>query len=200
MASGGLRRGFVLASQSPARAKILKNAGLDFTVEPADIDETSFKSEAQEPAHMAACLAREKASVVSKLKPGQLILAADQVLDFEGEILSKAADLGELKSQLKKLRGNKHALITALVFMEDGEIRFEHFDTATLHMRDYSNSFLDYYLKLAGPQILECVGGYQLEKSGAQLFSRIEGDYFTILGLPLLPVLQYLRSTGQIGV
>jgi nucleoside triphosphate pyrophosphatase len=200
MAGSGYKNPFILASASPTRAKILENAGLVFDVEPAQIDESAIKSGGLGAAATAKKLALEKALVVAARHPGSLILGADQVMEFGDELISKAPDLDQLRCQLKKLRGKKHALISALAFVENDQIRFEYSDRACLTMHDFSDAFLDDYLEQAGPEIITFVGGYQLEKSGARLFSRTEGDYFTILGLPLLPVLGYLRSSGQIGV
>jgi septum formation protein len=185
----------VLASRSAARAALLVAAGIAVEVLPADVDERGIeaKAAAQDAGAVAALLAREKARAVAALRPGRLVLGADQTLALEARRFSKPADRAAAEQQLRALRGKTHALHSALTLMRDGEVLFEHADTARLTMRSFSDQFLGQYLNAAGDAVTASVGGYQLEKPGIQLFERIEGDYFTILGLPLLPLLDFLR-------
>ena len=147
---------------------------------------------------VAAGLAELKALRVSASRPGDLVLGADQVLVCEGRILSKAETLAEAAAQLKFLRGKSHMLISALALARDGDVVWRHADEARLAMRDFSDAFLDSYLKAEGEAVLGSVGCYRLEGPGAQLFESVEGDYFSILGLPLLPLLGVLRQQGVI--
>ena len=185
----------VLASRSFARAALLTGAGIAIEVLPADIDERGVeaKAPAQDAAAAAALLAREKARAVAALRPGRLVLGADQTLALGARRFSKPADRAAAEEQLRALRGKTHALHSALALMRDGEVLFEHADMARLTMRSFSDKFLTQYLDAAGEAVTASVGGYQLEKPGIQLFERVEGDYFTILGLPLLPLLDFLR-------
>jgi septum formation protein len=185
----------VLASRSAARAALLVAAGIAVEVLPADVDERGIeaKAAAQDAGAVAALLAREKARAVAALRPGRLVLGADQTLALGARRFSKPGDRAAAKEQLRTLRGKTHALHSALTLMRDGEVLFEHADMARLTMRSFSDEFLRQYLDAAGDAVTASVGGYQLEKPGIQLFERIEGDYFTILGLPLLPLLDFLR-------
>jgi len=185
----------VLASKSTARRALLAGAGIAVEVLPADIDERGIeaKAPAQEAGAAAALLAREKARAVAAQRPGRLVLGADQTLVLGSRRFSKPADWAAAAEQLRALRGQTHALHSALSVMRDGKVLFEHADAARLTMRKFSDRFLQQYLEAAGDAVNASVGGYQLEKPGIQLFERIEGDYFTILGLPLLPLLDFLR-------
>ena len=185
----------VLASKSTARRALLAGAGIAVEVLPADIDERGIeaKAPAQEAGAAAALLAREKARAVAAQRPGRLVLGADQTLVLGSRRFSKPADWAAAAEQLRALRGQTHALHSALSVMRDGKVLFEHADAARLTMRKFSDRFLEQYLEAAGDAVNASVGGYQLEKPGIQLFERIEGDYFTILGLPLLPLLDFLR-------
>lgn len=185
----------VLASKSTARRALLAGAGIAVEILPADIDERGIeaKAPAQEAGAAAALLAREKARAVSVQKPGRLVLGADQTLVLGGRRFSKPADRAAAAEQLRALRGQTHALHSALSAMRDGKVLFEHADVARLTMRKFSDKFLQHYLDAAADAVTASVGGYQLERPGIQLFERIEGDYFTILGLPLLPLLDFLR-------
>jgi septum formation protein len=185
----------VLASRSAARAALLAAAGIAVEVLPADIDERGVeaKAAAQDAVAAAALLAREKARAVAAQRPGRLVLGADQTLALGARRFSKPADRAAAAEQLHALRGKTHALHSALALTRDGEVLFEHADTAQLTMRSFSDKFLAQYLDAAGDAVTASVGGYQLEKPGIQLFERVEGDYFTILGLPLLPLLNFLR-------
>jgi septum formation protein len=185
----------VLASKSTARLALLAGAGIAVEVLSADIDERGIeaKASAKDPAVAAVLLAREKARVVAAQRPGRLVLGADQTLALDGRRFSKPADRAAAGDQLRDLRGKTHALHSALAVMRDSVVLFEHADVARLTMRMFSEHFLEQYLDMAADAVTSSVGAYQLEKAGIQLFERIEGDYFTILGLPLLPLLDFLR-------
>ena len=185
----------VLASRSIARAALLTGAGIAIEVLPADIDERAVeaKAAAQDAGAAAALLAREKARAVAALRPGRLVLGADQTLALGARRFSKPADRAAAAEQLRALRGKSHDLHSAVAVMRDGELLFEHTETARLTMRNFSDEFLQQYLDLADDAVTTSVGAYQLEKPGIQLFERVDGDYFTILGLPLLPLLAFLR-------
>ncbi|HTO41409.1 MAG TPA: nucleoside triphosphate pyrophosphatase [Rhizomicrobium sp.] len=192
----------VLASASTVRARLLKNAGVPFTVRPASIDEDTVK-ESLLAAHaplrdIADALAELKALRVSNSDPAALVLGADQVLEFDGALISKCASLDEARALLQRMRGKKHTLISALVLAKGGAPIWRRVDSAQLWMRDISDSFLDAYLAREGDDLLSGVGCYRLEGRGSQLFDRIDGDYFTVLGLPLLPLLTALRQYGII--
>jgi septum formation protein len=192
----------VLASASRARRELLAAAGVAFTVDPADVDEPALRRSLQAgtaPAKIAELLARAKAEDVGTRHRDSLVIGADQVLAFGDEILSKPGDAKGARATLRKLRGKTHELISAVAFAEDGKITWAHTATARLTMRDFSEAFLEEYLLRAGDRVGQSVGAYELEGPGVQLFERIEGDYFTILGLPLLPVLAELRARGVIA-
>lgn len=188
-------RPLVLASRSAARRLILQNAGIAAEIVPADIDERAVEATAgPDAAGMAAALlAREKALAVSANRPGRLVLGADQTLALGTRRFSKPADRAAARAQLMALRGQTHELHAALALVRDGRTMFEHRDAARLTMREFSDAFLDAYLDETGDAVMESVGAYQLEKAGIQLFERIDGDHLTILGLPLLPLLAFLR-------
>jgi septum formation protein len=188
----------VLASGSVTRQRLLEAAGIAFAIDVPAIDEAevkhSLKAAGAAPAAIAETLAELKAQRISRRHPGALVLGADQVLDCEGTIYDKPADLVAARRQLLALRGRRHELISAVVVLRDGARLWHHIGRAGLVMRDFSDAFLDDYLAAAGATVLSSVGAYRLEGPGAQLFQRIEGDYFTILGLPLLPLLDFLRE------
>jgi septum formation protein len=188
----------VLASRSAARRSLLEAAGVPIELVPADIDERAIEAQAclQDPVAIAGLLAREKAAHVAKLHPGRLVLGADQTLAFADKRFSKPADRLAARAQLKELAGRTHALHAAIAFVQDGAVLFEHVETANMTMRAFSDDFLDRYLEAAGGAASTSVGGYQLESIGVQLFERVDGDYFTILGLPLLHALDFLRRRG----
>ncbi|MDX2258695.1 MAG: Maf family protein [Hyphomicrobiaceae bacterium] len=198
-------RHLILASGSKARYAMLKSAGLAFTVDPADIDEAALKARmmssepAPGPESIALELARAKGRSVSARHPGGLVVAADQVLSLDGDLVSKPADLAAARSSLLRLRGRTHQLTSAVVMAEAGEVTWQATDTARLTMRAFSDAFLDDYLVRAGPDVCWSVGAYELEGLGIQLFDAVDGDYFTILGLPLLPLLSELRQRGAIA-
>jgi septum formation protein len=186
----------VLASKSDIRAKILSAAGLRFEVRPAPIDERAVEAKAGNPDAAAAArlLARAKAQTVAASLPGRIVLGADQTLAGDSLRFSKPKDRAAAAEQLRSLRGRTHELHSALALVCDGTVLFDCVDSARLTMRDFSDRFLNDYLDMAGASAMSSVGGYQLEGVGIQLFERIEGDYFTILGLPLLPLLAFLRQ------
>ena len=185
----------VLASKSAARLTLLAAAGILVEVLPADIDERGIetKASAREPGGAAALLAREKARVVAAQRPGRIVLGADQTLALGARRFSKPVDRQSAAEQLRTLRGQTHALHSALAIMRGDKVLFEHADVAWLTMRNFSDDFLQQYLDTAGEAVMASVGAYQLERPGIQLFERVEGDYFTVLGLPLLPLLDFFR-------
>ena len=195
----------VLASGSRSRRQMLEAAGLTFTVAPADLDEraiceTLSAGDTQvDPADVAEVLARAKAETMSRTYSDGLVIGADQVLALGDEIFEKPAGLDGARAHLTKLSGRTHQLHSAVVLAEAGEIAWAYVDTASLTMRALAPAFIDDYLSRAGAVVCELVGAYQLEGLGVQLFERIEGDYFTILGLPLLPLLAELRLRGVIA-
>jgi len=192
----------VLASGSRARRELLAAAGVAFTVQAADVNERAIRAELLskgarvEPRHIAEVLAAAKAQDVSGKRPGSLVIGADQVLALGDELLSKAPTPEAARTTLRKLRGRTHELHSAVAFAERGKIMWARVATARLIMRDFSDAFLDDYLLRAGDRVGQSVGAYELEGLGVQLFERIEGDYFTILGLPLIPLLGELRVRG----
>ena len=191
----------VLASKSAIRGEILRAAGLAIEVCPADIDERTIEqgSAARDPGEIATLLAREKALAVAARLPGRVVLGADQTLALGERRFSKPTDRAAAREQLTLLRGQTHQLHTAIALVRDGVILFEHRKAARLTMRAFSDRFLEHYLDAAGAAVTASVGGYQLEKTGIQLFERVEGDHFVILGLPLLPLLLHLRQAGWLA-
>ena len=191
-------RPLVLASKSESRRALLESAGIPIEVGPADIDERAIEARAghADAGEIAAVLARTKALSVAAEKPGRLVLGADQTLALGQRRFSKPADRAAARDQLKVLRGNSHSLHSALALARDGALVFEHREAAHLTMRPFSDDFLDRYLDAAGGAVTASVGAYQVEGIGIQLFERIEGSHFTILGLPLLPLLDFLRREG----
>jgi len=169
-------------------------------VDAAAIDEAEVKASLQaeraDPAAIAVTLAELKARRVSVRHRGSLVVGADQVLECEGALFDKPFDLAAARGQLMALRGRRHRLISAVVLVRDGRRLWHHLGRADLKMREFSTGFLDRYLESAGGATLSSAGAYQLEDIGAQLFAEIDGDYFTILGLPLLPLLDILREHG----
>ena len=190
----------ILASASTARAGMLSAAGVAIETRPARIDEEAIKaamlSEGAPPRDIADKLAELKALRISGRTPGQMVLGADQVLVHDGALYSKAEDMDQARAQLIRLRGTRHQLLSAAVIALDGEPIWRHVGQVRLTMRPFSDEFLDDYLERFGELALGSVGCYHLEGLGAQLFSRVEGDYFTVLGLPLLEVLGFLRARG----
>jgi septum formation protein len=188
----------VLASRSSVRRTLLEAAGVPLEVCPADIDERRLESKApfQAPVAIAALLAREKAAAITRSKVGRLVLGADQTLSLNGERFAKPADRPAARAQLRALSGRTHELYSAIAFVRNDSVLFEHVGVARLTMRALSDRFLDDYLDTVGDAATASVGAYQLEGLGVQLFERIEGDYFTVLGLPLTTALDFLRRHG----
>lgn len=189
----------VLASASRARTRMLLDAGIPHTCDPADLDEAKIKTAwSGSPNGLAEKLALEKALTVSPRHPGAWVVGSDQVLAFDGQVLDKPGNMDAARAQLLRLRGREHRLISAVVVVQDDKAAWSHVDTAVLAMRDFSDAFLDDYLDRAGQDVVASVGAYHLEGLGAQLFDHIDGDFFTILGLPLLPLLKAMRAQGAI--
>jgi septum formation protein len=191
----------VLASKSAIRRTLLEVAGVSIEVCPADLDERGLEAKAplQAPVAIAALLAREKACFVGRSRPGRLVLGADQTLSLDGARFSKPADRAAARDQLRSLSGRSHELYSAVAFVHDGAVLFEHVGVARLTMRALSDGFLDDYLDAVGDAATASVGAYQLEGLGIQLFERIDGDYFTVLGLPLITALTFLRQRGYLA-
>lgn len=194
--------GLVLASGSAARRQLLENAGLAFDHQAAAVDETEIKkslaAEGATALQVAETLAELKAGRISRLCPGALVIGADQMLDCNGTWFDKPEDRDHLTAHLRALSGRTHTLETAVCVVRDGERLWHHNETARLTMRSFDEDFIQTYLEVAGDAALGSVGGYCLESHGAHLFSHVEGDYFTILGMPLLPLVGYLRQRGAI--
>ena len=192
----------VLASASTARRAMLENAGLELVVDVAAIDEAAVKQavrqDSNNPARAAETLAELKAVRVSARHPGALVIGADQMLDYDGRWYDKPASRAEAREHLLALRRHTHRLTSAVVAVRDGRRLWYHVEHALLTMRNFSDEFLDRYLDQAGDGALHSVGAYQLEGVGAQLFLKVEGDFFTVLGLPLLPLLDFLRENGEL--
>ena len=192
----------ILASTSPTRQQLLQNAGLSIEVAPPRVDEEMIRdamlAEQHRPRDIADALAEAKASRVSSKRPGVMVLGCDQVLDLDGELVSKPETPAQARAQLLAMRGCRHELLSAAVICEDGAPIWRHIGTARLTVRKFSDAWLDGYLERNWPDIAESVGAYKLESEGVRLFSRIEGDYFTILGLPLLDLLSFLTLRGDL--
>jgi septum formation protein len=191
-------RVLVLASASESRHAILHAVGIPHEIEPAQIDERRIEQRATtgNASEVAGLLAREKALAVSTHRPGALVLGADQTLAAGGRRFSKPTDRATAREQLLFLRHRTHELHSAIAIVRDNLMLFEHCEVARLSMREFSETFLEAYLDVIGIAATASVGAYQLEKAGIQLFERIEGDHFVILGLPLLALLQFLRREG----
>jgi septum formation protein len=192
----------VLASTSKVRSALLAAAGIAHESVDPGFDEaplrTTLQRKGESPAAIARALARAKAAALSTSRPGQVIIGADQILALNGTLFAKPSNLGEAERQLRTLRGHRHALLSAAALVRDGQILAEPWDEAQLTMRNFSDAFLTAYLRAEGDTILGCVGCYHLEGLGAQLFSAIDGDYFTVLGLPLIALLASLRELGML--
>lgn len=188
----------VLASASVARARLLADAGISAATDPADIDEAAIKRDCrragQSAADCALRLAESKARTVAARHPDALVLGADQLLDCDGTWFDKPRNRAEARDQLCALRGRSHALVTAAAVVHNNERRWHAVERPRGTLRRFSDAFLDRYLAAMGDRVLTTVGGYELEGLGAQLMAEIDGDYFAILGLPLLPLLAYLRE------
>ena len=192
----------ILASQSRARRMLLDNAGLAFEALPADIDERAVQANSglSAPGEIAALLAQEKALFVAARKPGQYVIGADQTLALGLRMFSKPAGRVQAAEQLQTLAGNTHELHSAVAVARDGKVLFSDVSVARMTMRKLTESEINAYLDQAGSAVTTSVGAYQLEGLGVHLFERIEGDHFTILGLPLLSLLAFLRSEKLLTV
>lgn len=191
----------ILASKSAARRAMLEGAGVAFSVQVADVDEDALK-ERHDPADAAGLaveLARAKALAVSRRDGDAWVLGADQTLAFDGGLVSKARSLDEARARLSAMRGRSHHLHSGAALAHNGQIVWSGVDTVEMRVRDFSDAFLDAYLAAEGDELLHCVGSYRLEGLGAQLFTAVDGDYFTVLGLPLWPVLAELRRAGVLS-
>jgi septum formation protein len=191
----------ILASRSAARRAILIDAGVSFGLEDAGVDEDAIKAAMKSagPDELAVELACAKALAVSRRDPDVWVLGADQTLAFEGGLVSKASSLDAAKIRLKSMRGKSHQLHSGAALATKGQVVWSGVDTVQMKMREFSDAFLDAYLAAEGDELLACVGSYRLEGRGSQLFEAVEGDYFTVLGLPLWPVLTELRRAGVIA-
>ncbi|MDF1610499.1 Maf-like protein [Hoeflea sp. YIM 152468] len=190
----------ILASASRFRKSLLENAGVTFTVEPAQTDERAVEEALVDlkPDEVALILAEAKAQDVSSRNPGAIVIGSDQTLSLDGEMFHKAETMEQARHRLLKLSGRTHQLNSGIVLVRDGETIWRHMSIARLTLRDLDPGFVGRHLSSVGDKVLSSVGAYQLEGAGIQLFDRIEGDYFTIIGLPLLPLLAKLRELGAI--
>ena len=193
----------ILASASTVRAQLLRKAGVHFEVRPVGIDEGKVKAsllaQKLDADAVADALAELKAIRISSANPQALVLGCDQILAFDGRLIDKSADLTEACALLRELRGKEHSLVTACVLAKDGSAVWRRLERCRLWMRPFSDAFLDEYLQAEGDNVLGSVGCYHLEGRGIQLFERVEGDYFSVLGLPLIPLLAALREQGITG-
>ncbi len=191
----------VLASRSPARRSLLEAAGIPIETVSVDIDERAIEARAGAlaPAQVASLLAEKKARTAAALWPGRIVVGADQTLALEAQRFNKPDDRVAAHNQLRALAGRSHELHSAIAVASDRQVLFRHVQSARMSMRAMSDQFIDVYLDAAGPQALTSVGSYQLEGLGIHLFERIEGDHFTILGLPLISLLAFFRRIGVLA-
>lgn len=193
----------ILASQSPIRARLLAQAGINAEALPARIDEDAIRSaleaEAATPRDIADTLAEMKARKLAERNPDAVVIGCDQVLEFRKTVYGKPETPAQARDQLRTLRGQTHRLLSAVVVYDRAEPVWRHVGEVRLTMRDFSDAFLDDYLSRNWESLRESVGGYKLEEEGVRLFSAVEGDYFTVLGLPLLPLLAWLGQRGYIA-
>ena len=192
----------VLASASAVRTRLLTNAGVPHLVDPAHVDEVSVRdtllAEGADHSAIAETLGELKAQRISQKWPGEIVLGADQVLSCNGVLFEKPADLDRVRAHLKALMGKSHILHTSASVVRDGTVLWHQNASSTLHMRTLSDKFIDAYVETVGDAAFASVGAYELEGLGPQLFSRIDGDFFVILGLPMLPLMEFLRNNGVV--
>ena len=193
----------ILASASTSRAQLLRAAGVAHRVVPANVDEAEVKrsliGEAAPSFVIAETLAELKARQISQRHREALVIGTDQVLDCAGQLFDKPADLDHARAHLIALRGRSHTLMTSVAVVQDGSVIWHHNEQAHLEMRHLSDAFIEWYISQVGDQACDSVGAYKLEGLGAQLFAKVQGNFFTILGLPLLPLLDVLRNHGAVA-
>jgi septum formation protein len=193
----------ILASKSAARKMLLANAGLQFEALSADIDERTIEAGLEvskaDPIEVARVLAVEKAKALSLLYPQALVIGCDQTMSLGSRVYHKPATMDEAFSHIKSLSAATHQLNSAVALVKNGELLWDYVSSAHMHVRELSDAFIEHHLQRVGERALTSVGAYQLEGEGIQLFEKIDGDYFTILGLPLLPLLSKLRALGDIN-
>ena len=192
----------ILASRSAARARMLTDAGVRFEARAAEVNETVLKAQAiaagQGPRGVARVLALAKAQGTSAAR-NDLVIGSDQTLELDGALFDKPCSIDEARQHLLALRGRSHHLHAAAAAVRGGTLVWAAVESVTLHVRAFSEAFLDAYLETEDEALLQCVGAYRLESLGAQLFERVDGDYFSVLGLPLLPLLAFLRAEGRLA-
>ncbi|PDT83546.1 Maf-like protein [Sinorhizobium sp. BJ1] len=197
-----MKSSLVLASASPFRRALLENAGLTFAARAAQLDERALERPLEEagasPTEVALALAEAKARNVSRHFDGALVIGSDQTMSLGARVYHKPKDMAEAAEHLLSLAGETHSLNSAIVIVRDGDVLWRHVSTAHMTVRPLDRTFVERHLKRVGEKALSSVGAYQLEGEGIQLFEKIDGDYFTILGLPMLPLLSKLRELGSI--